>query len=130
MPTEKENCPLCLAAPADWVDEPHEKRDALFLALADLRRVVGCDERPMLSELPQVVSERIGELEEALDVAVDQLTNAKGELQCLGRELDNLNQRHPHLVGALLSDDAISGIEDALTAIRRVLHSQPQESAS
>lgn len=59
MSTAKEPCPLCLAAPADWVDDPHQSQDALFLALADLRKAAGCDEKPMLSELPGVIGGRL-----------------------------------------------------------------------
>ena len=56
MQIEKEPCPLCLAGPADWVDDPHRKQDALCMALAAIRQVVGVGERPMLEGLPQEVA--------------------------------------------------------------------------
>lgn len=59
--TEKESCPLCLAQPCDWVTDPHQATDALFLATADLRIKSGVGEKPMLSDLPQVIGDRLEE---------------------------------------------------------------------
>lgn len=59
MPTGKESCPLCNAQPCDWVDDPHQSQDALFLALADLRLRSGVGEKPMLTELPAVIGDRL-----------------------------------------------------------------------
>lgn len=55
----KESCPLCLAQPGDWVTDPHKATDALFLATADLRIKSGVGEKPMLSDLPQVIGDRL-----------------------------------------------------------------------
>lgn len=80
MSNEKEPCPLCGALPGDWVDDPHENlalfcnvdraplvaTDPLFMALADLRVKTGVGEKPMLSELPKVIADRISELTDAL----------------------------------------------------------------
>ena len=57
----KESCPLCLAQPCDWVTDPHKATDALFLAMADLRIKSGVGEKPMLSDLPQVIGDRLSE---------------------------------------------------------------------
>lgn len=56
---EKESCPLCLALPGDWVNDPHKATDALFLAMAGLRIRSGVGEKPMLSDLPQVIGDRL-----------------------------------------------------------------------
>lgn len=56
---EKESCPLCHALPADWVDDPHKSRDGLFMAMADLRVRSKVGEKPMLSDLPQVIGDRL-----------------------------------------------------------------------
>jgi|GEM_PF-5076352 hypothetical protein len=63
MKTEpaKESCPLCLALPCDWGTDPHKATDALFLATADLRIKTGVGEKPMLSDLPQVIGDRLNE---------------------------------------------------------------------
>lgn len=55
----KESCPLCLAQPCDWATDPHQATDALFLATADLRIKSGVGEKPMLSDLPQVIGDRL-----------------------------------------------------------------------
>lgn len=55
----KESCPLCLAQPCDWVTDPHQATDALFLATADLRIKSGVGEGPMLSDLPKVIGDRL-----------------------------------------------------------------------
>lgn len=56
---EKESCPLCLALPCDWVSDPHKATDALFLAIADLRIKSGVGEKPMLSDVPRVIGDRL-----------------------------------------------------------------------
>lgn len=72
MSNEKEPCPLCGALPGDWVDNPHENlarfrnvgrepliaTDPLFMALADLRIKTRVGEKPMLSELPDVLGDK------------------------------------------------------------------------
>lgn len=63
---EKESCPLCLALPCDWATDPHEAADALFLAIADLRIRSGVGEKPMLSDLPQVIGERLSDAAEII----------------------------------------------------------------
>lgn len=55
MLNEKESCPLCGALPCDWVNDPHQARDILIMTLAEIRRVTGVGERPMLSELPEAI---------------------------------------------------------------------------
>ena len=55
----KESCPLCLALPCDWGTDPHRATDALFLATADLRIKSGVGMKPMLSDLPQVIGDRL-----------------------------------------------------------------------
>lgn len=75
MSNEKEPCPLCGALPGDWVDDPHEnlalfrnvdrkplvETDPLFMALADLRIKTKVGEKPMLSELSQVIGDHLWE---------------------------------------------------------------------
>lgn len=53
---EKEPCPLCNAAPGDWGNDPYEARDILCLTLAEIRRVTGLGEKPMLTELPAAIA--------------------------------------------------------------------------
>ena len=65
--TELESCPLCYALPCDWVDNPHKAESALFMALADLRIKCGCGEKPMLSELPDVIAAEITRLRSELE---------------------------------------------------------------
>jgi hypothetical protein len=71
MPTEKENCPLCGALPCDWCDDPHQTQDALFMALASLRIKAGLGERPMLTEVPDLIAERLHKAKMVLSALAD-----------------------------------------------------------
>lgn len=59
MTSGKESCPLCGAWPCDWVDDPHQKYDHLLFMLADIRKVIGVGEKPMLSDLPGEIASRL-----------------------------------------------------------------------
>jgi signal-transduction protein with cAMP-binding, CBS, and nucleotidyltransferase domain len=78
MTSEKESCPLCHALPADWVDDPHRSQDILFLALADLRKVAGCGEAPMLSDLPQLIGDRLHRARIIISALADLHSSEKG----------------------------------------------------
>lgn len=57
------SCPLCGALPCDWVDDPHKKEVGLCWTLAQIRQIIGVNEKPMMDELPQIIAARITELE-------------------------------------------------------------------
>lgn len=73
----KESCPLCLAQPCDWVTDPHKATDALFLATADLRIKSGIGMKPMLSDLPQVIGDRLGAATQIIAAAVADFAGAE-----------------------------------------------------
>tara|TARA_R110000868_G_scaffold186083_3_gene428328 strand:- start:158 stop:469 length:312 start_codon:yes stop_codon:yes gene_type:complete len=83
----KESCPLCLAQPCDWVTDPHKATDALFLATADLRIKSGVGEKPMLSDLPQVIGDRLGAATQIISALKD-LAGAKAGKTVHGKDAD------------------------------------------
>jgi len=67
--TEEANpCSLCGALPCDWVDDPHAAEVGLCWALARIREAIGVNEKPMLDELPAIVSEMRRVLQKAYAV--------------------------------------------------------------
>lgn len=77
--TEKKSCPLCLALPCDWVTDPHKATDALFLATADLRIKSGVGEKPMLSDLPQVIGDRLSAATQIISALKDLVGAPEGK---------------------------------------------------
>jgi hypothetical protein len=57
MAKEPNPCPLCGALPCDWVDNPHAAEVGLCWTLARIREAIGVNEKPMLDELPAIVSD-------------------------------------------------------------------------
>jgi len=49
-------CPLCGALPCDWTENPHTADVGLCWSLAKIREAIGVNEKPMLGELPEIVS--------------------------------------------------------------------------
>ena len=58
---------------------------------------------------------------ETLKSARSQLYNARAEIDCLGRELTDLNEQMPHRVRCLPSDDVLDEINDMIAEIDVVL---------
>lgn len=56
---EKESCPACGALPCDWVQDPHAYHDFLCMVLADIRSALNVGEKPMASELADIIRERL-----------------------------------------------------------------------
>lgn len=55
----KESCPACGARPCDWAQDPNAYRDFLIMVLVDIRAALGVGEKPMMSELPALIRERL-----------------------------------------------------------------------
>lgn len=53
---ELKPCPLCGALPCDWTDDPHKAEVGLCWTLAKIREVMGVGEKPMMNELPGLLS--------------------------------------------------------------------------
>lgn len=56
---EMESCPLCGALPCDWVDNPHKVEVGLCWTLAKIREALGVNEKPMMDELPGILTNLI-----------------------------------------------------------------------
>lgn len=53
---EQNPCPLCGALPCDWTDDPHKVEVGLCWTLAKIREVLGVNEKPMMDELPSIIT--------------------------------------------------------------------------
>ena len=65
---ESNPCPLCGALPRDWVDNPHAAEVGLCWTLVRIREAIGVNEKPILDELPAIVSEMRTVLQKAYAV--------------------------------------------------------------
>ncbi len=57
--TEASPCPLCGALPVDWVDDPHKAETGLCWVIAEIRQILGVNEKPMLGDLPGILRARL-----------------------------------------------------------------------
>lgn len=92
MSAAKENCPLCGALPCDWTDDPHQTRDSVFMALADLRIKAVLGERPMLTEVPGLIAERLHKATAALSALAELSVSPPGKT-VFGKDLAEWRHR-------------------------------------
>jgi hypothetical protein len=91
-------------------------------AIATLKRAIEAAENSNQAGEDFVCAAAAGpELLGALEEAGYAIVSLLSEARCLGRELDQLNERVPHLVGTLFSEDAIAEHVETLATVRAAI---------